>query len=50
MARLIDLVGSGKLALPKVTELGVLSEETIRKAHTLLEAGHVKGKLALTVA
>ena len=50
MAELVDLVDSGKLALPTVTELGALSEETIREAHTLLEAGHVKGKLSLTVS
>ncbi len=50
MAELVDLVDSGKLGLPTVTELGALSEETIRKAHTLLEAGHVKGKLSLTVS
>jgi len=49
MAELVDLVDSGKVSLPKVTDLGVLSEETIRQAHTLLEAGHVKGKLALRV-
>jgi NADPH2:quinone reductase len=49
MAELVGLVDSGALALPRVTELGVLSEETIRDAHTLLEAGHVKGKLTLTV-
>jgi len=50
MAELIDLIDSGKLCLPKVSELGVLSEESIREAHILLEEGHVKGKLALTVA
>ncbi len=49
MSELVNLVGSGKLALAKVNEIGVFSEETIREAHTMLEAGHVKGKLALTV-
>jgi NADPH2:quinone reductase len=49
MAGLNALIESGTLRLPKVTEVGVLSEATIREAHHLLEAGHVKGKLVLTV-
>ncbi len=49
MSDLASLVETGKVVLPKATELGELSEETISKAHSLLEAGHVKGKLVLTV-
>ena len=44
-----ELVQSGRLPLPPVTELGELDEQTIRRAHTLLETGHVQGKLVLTV-
>ncbi len=46
---LIELVESGRLPLPPVQQMGALSEETIRAAHLELEAGHVKGKLVLSV-
>jgi NADPH:quinone reductase len=49
MVQLVDLVDSGKVSLPQVKDMGLLSEETIRQAHTLLEAGHAKGKLVLRV-
>jgi len=49
MRQLASLVETKKVSLPKATELGELSEETIRQAHSLLEAGHVKGKLVLSV-
>ena len=50
MSDLASLVESNTLSLPKAIELGELTEETISRAHSLLEAGHVKGKLVLTVA
>ena len=49
MNNLASLIETNTLTLPKATELGELSEETISRAHSLLEAGHVKGKLVLTV-
>jgi NADPH2:quinone reductase len=49
MSDLASRVETNTLILPKATELGELSEETISRAHSLLEAGHVKGKLVLTV-
>jgi NADPH2:quinone reductase len=49
MSDLASRVETNTLTLPKATELGELSEETISRAHSLLEAGHVKGKLVLTV-
>jgi NADPH:quinone reductase-like Zn-dependent oxidoreductase len=49
MSDLASLVETNTLTLPKATELGELSEETISRAHSLLEAGHVKAKLVLTV-
>ena len=49
MMGLRDLIEAGHLPTPRVTDLGVLSEPTIREAHRRLEAGHVTGKLALTV-
>jgi NADPH:quinone reductase-like Zn-dependent oxidoreductase len=49
MAGLARLAEAGHLTLPKATDLGELTEENIRKAHTMLEAGHVKGKLVLSV-
>ena len=50
MSGLSTLVETGHIQIPEVTEAGELSEGTIREAHRLLEGGHVKGKLALTVA
>ena len=49
MTALTALIEDGKVPLPKITELGKLSEETIREAHRLLEGGHAKGKLVLSV-
>lgn len=49
MAGLARLVEAGQITLPKATDLGELTEETIRKAHMMLEGGHVKGKLVLQV-
>jgi NADPH2:quinone reductase len=50
MSDLASLVSSGKIKLPKLNELGELSEDTIREAHTLQESGRVKGKLVMQVA
>jgi NADPH2:quinone reductase len=50
MAGLSGLVEAGDISLPKVTDAGALTEETIREAHTMLEAGHVQGKLVLSVS
>ena len=49
MAGLSRLVEAGHITLPKITDLGELSEDTIREAHAMLEGGHVKGKLVLAV-
>jgi NADPH:quinone reductase-like Zn-dependent oxidoreductase len=49
MAELSTLIESGKISLPSITALGELSEDSIREAHTRLEAGHVRGKLVLTL-
>jgi len=49
MSGLARLVEAGHITLPKVTDLGELTEDTIREAHRLLEAGHVKGKLVLSL-
>ncbi len=49
MAGLSTLIEAGRIAPPAVTELGELSESTIRDAHRRLEAGHQRGKLVLTV-
>jgi len=47
IARLIE---SGTLRLPRITEVGVLSAETVRQAHRVLESGHTTGKLVATVS
>lgn len=49
MADLAALIGARQIPPPAVTDLGELSEPTIREAHRMLEAGHVTGKLVLTV-
>ena len=50
LAALIGWVNEGRLPLPTVRDMGQLNEANIRRAHTLLETGHVQGKLGLTVA
>lgn len=49
LAFLSELIANGSLALPKVTEIGDLSADTVRAAHRLLESGHTKGKLVAVV-
>ena len=49
MASLARLVSTGKISMPKVTNLGELTEKNIRKAHNLLQSGHIKGKLIMTI-
>ena len=49
MRSLAHLVETKKVSLPKATQLGPMTEETLGRAHALLEAGHVKGKLVLQV-
>jgi NADPH:quinone reductase-like Zn-dependent oxidoreductase len=49
MTGLARLVDAGHITLPKITDLGTLTEETIQEAHRMLEGGHVKGKLVLGV-
>jgi len=50
MVGLTTLIAAGRIPPPPITEVGELSESTIREAHAMLEAGHVTGKLVLTVA
>ena len=49
MAALAALIEGGKVPIPAITEIGELSEASIRKAHTRLEDGHVNGKLVVRV-
>jgi len=49
MRNLASLVETKKVSLPKATELGQMTEESLSRAHALLEAGQVKGKLVLKV-
>jgi hypothetical protein len=39
-----------QLKPPLIEVLGDLSEASVRKAHALLEEGHVKGKLVMKIA
>lgn len=43
--RIAALIASGALRLPKITEVGTLSADTVREAHRQLESGHTTGKL-----
>ncbi|MEM1385301.1 MAG: zinc-binding alcohol dehydrogenase family protein [Pseudomonadota bacterium] len=49
LARLADLVDSGRVKTTVGQHLGTLSLETLREAHALLESGRAKGKLVLEV-
>lgn len=46
---LTRLLEEGRIKPPPITSMGVMSEANLRKAHTLLGTGHVKGKLVLQV-
>ena len=49
LAALAILIESGAIQPPAITEVGDLSVETVQRAHTMLEAGHVQGKLVMPV-
>ena len=44
-----DWVEAGEIKAPEVTDMGVMNAGNIAAAHTLLEGGHVRGKLVLRV-
>lgn len=46
---LTELIEMGHIKPPAITHLGEFSVESVRRAHTLLEEGHVQGKLVLSV-
>jgi NADPH:quinone reductase-like Zn-dependent oxidoreductase len=49
LKEIADMIDSGAVRLPPVTDLGTLSAATVREAHRRLESGHTIGKLAATV-
>ncbi len=46
---IMDLLEEGKLKLPVITVVGLLSKKTVQEAHKLMESGRVKGKLVMLV-
>jgi NADPH:quinone reductase-like Zn-dependent oxidoreductase len=46
---LTELIETGHIKPPTITHLGEFSAESVRRAHILLEEGHVQGKLVLSV-
>ena len=44
-----DWVEVGEIKAPEITDMGVMNAGNIAAAHTLLEGGHVRGKLVLRV-
>jgi NADPH:quinone reductase len=49
LATLADLFEADALEPPPIVEVGDLSVETVRRAHALLESGHIHGKLVMLV-
>jgi hypothetical protein len=49
LAALTELLEVGDILPPAISEVGGLSVESVRRAHTLLETGHVQGKLVMLV-
>jgi NADPH:quinone reductase len=49
LAALTDLFEAGEMEPPAIAEVGGLSVETVRRAHAMLETGHVQGKLVMLV-
>ena len=48
LAALARLVDTGAISKVPITEVGRFSVDTVRRAHMLLEGGHVRGKLVAT--
>lgn len=49
LASITKLIDDGSIVVPRVTKVGHLNVETIRKAHEQLEGGHTKGKLVISI-
>lgn len=49
LAHLVHLFDKKSLSPPYVQHVGSFSLETVKKAHALLEEGHTKGKLVMTI-
>lgn len=49
LSELAALIDAGAVKLPKITDIGTLSADTVRKAHAQLESGHTTGKLVARV-
>jgi len=50
LKEIVSLIDSGVLVITAPTVVGQLGIEAVKLAHTLLEEGHVKGKLAMIVS
>jgi NADPH:quinone reductase-like Zn-dependent oxidoreductase len=50
LAALTEMIEAEDIRPPAIIEVGDLSVETVRRAHTLLETGHVQGKLVMHVS
>lgn len=49
LGALADLIEAGAIQPPATDVVGGLSVETVQRAHTMLEAGHVQGKLVMAI-
>jgi len=49
LAALTNLIEAGDIQPPAISEVGSLSVETVRRAHAMLETGHIQGKLVMLV-
>lgn len=49
LGHISQMLENGTLKSPPVQVVGPLHVKTVQKAHTLLEQGHVKGKLVMTI-
>ena len=49
LTALTNLFEAGDIEPPTITEVGDLSVESVRRAHAMLERGHVQGKLVMLV-
>ncbi len=47
---LTELIEAGTIQPPAITEAGEFSVEPVRRAHTLLEEGHMQGKPVVPVS
>ena len=46
---ILEWIEAGRIAPPAITDLGPMTAESVGRAHAMLEKGHTRGKIVLSV-